>query len=219
MKTKASSRGQINSYLALRKAVGWIGILLPFVLMFGVFLLFHGKLPLFTISMYYYTGMRDVLVGALCAIGLFMFFYRGYDKWDNITGNIVGFCAICIAWFPATKLGPLDLSGKIHFTAACIFFLMLAFFSLGLFTRKGPNPTARKLKRNIIYIVCGLVMIACLIGMLIFFVFLQGSHPDSTFAFWAETVALIAFGVSWLTKGGTFYPDRKPGQKAARLPD
>ena len=27
------------------------------------------------------------------------------------------------------------------------------------------------------------------------------------FVFWIETVALIAFGVSWLTKGGTFYQD------------
>lgn len=213
MKPRSPSRGQIHSYLSLRKSVGWIGILLPFVLMFGVFLIFHGKLPLFTISMYYYTGMRDVLVGALCAIGLFMFFYRGYDNWDNITGNIVGFCAICIAWFPATKAGPLDLPGKIHFIAAAIFFLCLAFFSLVLFTRKGSNPTARKLRRNRIYVICGLVMIACLIGMLVFFGFLQDHYPDSSFAFWAETVALLAFGISWLTKGGAFYPDRKPVKK------
>jgi hypothetical protein len=27
--------------------------------------------------------------------------------------------------------------------------------------------------------------------------------------FWAETVTLVAFGVSWLTKGGTLYPDKK----------
>jgi hypothetical protein len=214
MRSPASFKGQIHSYLALRKAVGWIGILLPFVLMFGVFLIFHGKTPLFTISMYYYTGMRDVFVGALCAIGLFLFFYRGYDKWDNITGNIAGFCAICIALFPATKLGPLDLSGKIHFIAASIFFLALALFSLVLFTRKDTNPTSGKLKRNRIYVVCGLVMIVCLIGMFIFFGFFQESYPDSTFAFWTETIALIAFGVSWLTKGGTFYPDRKPWKMA-----
>jgi len=30
----------------------------------------------------------------------------------------------------------------------------------------------------------------------------------SYFVFWAETVALIAFGVSWITKGGTLYPDK-----------
>jgi hypothetical protein len=25
--------------------------------------------------------------------------------------------------------------------------------------------------------------------------------------FWAETIALVAFGVSWLTKGGSIFPD------------
>ena len=30
----------------------------------------------------------------------------------------------------------------------------------------------------------------------------------SSFVFLAETIALLAFGVSWLTKGETFYPDK-----------
>jgi len=42
----------------------------------------------------------------------------------------------------------------------------------------------------------------------VFFNFLLPSHPDSNFVFWAETIALIAFGVSWITKGGTLYPDK-----------
>lgn len=153
--------------------------------------------------------MRDVLVGALCAIGLFMFFYRGYDKWDNRLGNLAGFCAICIAWFPTTKEGPLDLSGKIHFLAAIIFFLALSAFSLFFFTRKGPNPTARKKMRNRIYIACGLVMLFSLISMGIYISFFQKSFPETSLVFWLETVALVAFGISWLTKGGTLYPDRK----------
>ena len=56
------------SYLALRKAVGWIGILLPFILMFGVFLIFKGEIIQESISHYYHTGMGDVFVGALCAV-------------------------------------------------------------------------------------------------------------------------------------------------------
>ena len=68
------------SYLALRKAVGWIGILLPFALMLGGFLIFKEEIIQESISHYYYTGMRDVFVGALCAVALFMFFYSGYNK-------------------------------------------------------------------------------------------------------------------------------------------
>jgi len=128
--------------------------------MFGVFLIFNGEITLYTISLYYYTGMRDVLVGALCAIALFMFFYKGHDKWDDRVG-------------------------------------------------KGSDPTQQKLKRNKIYIICGLIMIACLISIMIYFNFFQDTNPKSSFVFWAETIALVAFGVSWLTKGGTLYPDKK----------
>jgi len=204
--------GQIYSYMALRKAVGWIGILLPFVLMLGVFLIFRGKFTLCTISMYYYTGMRDVFVGALCAIGLFLLFYRGYDRWDDILGNISGICAIIIALFPTSKTGQLDLTGKIHFIAAIIFFIVLSGFSLFQFTRKGSDPTRRKIIRNLIYVVCGITMLASLVAMGIFFILFQEEHPDSTFAFWTETLALVAFGISWLTKGGALYPDKKVNQ-------
>jgi hypothetical protein len=208
MKDRDNS-GQVYSYLTLRKTVGWIGILLPFVLMFGANLIFGEDMPLFDISMYYYTGMRDVFVGAMCAVGLFLFFYRGYDKWDDWAGNIAGFCAFCIAWFPTTKIGMQNLTGNIHFYAAAIFFLVLAFFSLFLFTRNGENPTKQKLKRNRIYIICGLIIIVCVIAVKIYFSFFQKVYPASPFVFWNETAALTAFGISWLTKGGTLYPDKK----------
>jgi hypothetical protein len=195
------------SYLALRKAVGWIGILLPFVLMAGLYLLFnHDALPP-SISDYYYTGMRNVFVGGLCAVGLFMFFYCGYDQWDNWTGNIAGLFAIGVAFFPTTESGATDLIGWIHYASAAIFFLSLSFFSLVLFTKtkKGHEPTPEKRKRNKIYIICGIIMIACIVGIA-----LKGLFGPMQFAFvyWAETVALVAFGISWLTKGEALYPDK-----------
>jgi hypothetical protein len=199
---------QLHSYLALRKAVGWIGVLLPFTLMLGYFVIFHGEKIQSSISDYYYTGMRDVFVGALCGEALFLFFYRGYDKLDDWAGNIAGFFAIGIAWFPTTEFGPENLIGIIHFVCATMFFLILAGFSLFLFTKKGSAPTQQKLTRNKIYIVCGLIMIACLISIVIYYNFINVDKSKSTFVFWAETVALVAFGISWLTKGGTLYPDK-----------
>ena len=53
------------------------------------------------------------------------------------------------------------------------------------------------------------IMIACLIAIMIFFTFFEDGHPQSDFVFWAETAALVAFGVSWITKGGTLYPDKE----------
>jgi ABC-type Fe3+-siderophore transport system permease subunit len=152
--------------------------------------------------------MRDVFVGALCAIALFLFFYKGYDRWDDLAGNMAGFCALGIALFPTVKEGPYDLSAWIHFFSASCFFLILAVYSLFLFTRREITPSGRKLKRNNIYQICGSVMIVCLGSILVFMIFFEAQHRQSEFVFWAETVALVAFGISWLTKGGSLYPDK-----------
>ncbi|MFO7573833.1 MAG: hypothetical protein R6W67_01570 [Bacteroidales bacterium] len=196
------------SYLALRKAVGWTGILLPFILMLGNTILFGGPFPGKSISLYYHTPMRDVFVGGLCAVALFLFFYAGYSRLDNISASLTGFFALLVAWFPASETGMGGIVNIIHFTAAAIFFILLALFSLFLFTRKDDDPTPEKLKRNVIYIICGVVMLVCLVAMLVFFL-ISGDYGSSAFIFWAETAALIAFGVSWLTKGGTLYADPK----------
>jgi len=69
----------IISYLSLRKAIGFLGILLPFVLYFGALIIFGTGLQT-SISGYYHTGMRDVYVGTLCVIGFFLFSYKGGEK-------------------------------------------------------------------------------------------------------------------------------------------
>jgi hypothetical protein len=137
-----------------------------------------------------------------------MFFYTGYDRWDDWAGNAAGFFALGVAWFPTTQMGPSNWIGKIHFTSAALLFITLTIFSLWLFTKKGSNPTSQKLKRNTIYRICGLIMIACLIAIAIYMNFIQNDNSESSFVFWAETTALVAFGISWLTKGEAIYPDK-----------
>ena len=198
------------SYWTLRKAVGWIGLLLPFVLMLGSILIFKGKLVESSVSYYYHTGMRDVFVGALCAVALFLFFYSGFDKWDDWAGNLGGLFALGVAWFPTTKSGPEDWAGIVHLVCAILFFLTLASFSLLLFTKteKGKRPKGRKKKRNGIYITCGIMMLACLVAIAIFKIWFSDDNPGCPFVFIGEAIALIAFGVSWLTKGEAIYPDK-----------
>jgi hypothetical protein len=209
MKKESEYLSQTYSYLALRKTVGWIGILLPFVLVLGAFFLFGSRSILRNISLYYHTGMRDVFVGAICAIALFLFFYKGYNKWDNMASSLAAFFALGIAFFPTVREGPYNWQAYVHLVCAGCFFFILAFFSLFLFTRKEPKPSRAKLSRNKIYIICGSVMAACTSGILVFLGFISKNYPQSTFVFWAETIALIAFGISWLTKGGALYPDKK----------
>ena len=208
MKQTEDHIAHIHSYLSLRKSVGWIGILLPFVLVFGHTVIFGGDHLLNNLSVYYHTGMRDFFVGAICAIALFLFFYRGYDRWDNISANVAGFFALGIAFFPTVKDGPWDWVAWVHFYSAASFFVILALISLFLFTRGEKRPTGRKLKRNLVYRVCGIIMLVALAAMQIFFLFFYENHADSRFVIIAETVTLMAFGISWLTKGGTLYPDK-----------
>jgi hypothetical protein len=194
------------SYIALRKAVGWIGILLPFVLWFGVAVIFDEK-PQSSISNYYYTHMRNLFVGSLCAVGLFLFFYAGHDKWDDWAANLAAIFAIGVAWLPTTEYG-IDTIGILHFVCATLFFMVLSAISLFLFTKthKGKEMEAPKKNRNRIYKICAYVMIACLIAIIIYVLFFQAKKVTSLI-YWAEAIALVAFGVSWLTKGGSIFPD------------
>lgn len=212
MAIKTDHTQQIYSYLALRKAVGWIGILLPFVLVAGHLVLSRGESVLTNMSAYYHTGMRDVFVGAICAIALFLFFYRGYNKWDNGAANLAGFFALGVAFFPTVKEGPWDWIAWVHFSCAAFFLVILALISIFLFTRREKRPTEMKIKRNLVYRACGIIMLITLASIEVFFLFFNGIGSDSRFVLIAETVILMAFGISWLTKGGTLYPD-KPVKK------
>ena len=146
----------IISYMNLRKTVGWIGSLLPIVLITGNVIFFTTSLP-GSMSGYYYTHMRDVFVGALCALGVFLVAYTGYDEVDRWITNIAGLCAIGVAFF-ATK-PPVCAAGARTCTAPWVthlsagqqvrgdihlFFAAVTFIALGLmalrFAKSGATP-------------------------------------------------------------------------------
>jgi hypothetical protein len=205
--------GLAHAYLALRKAIGIIGLALPFVLALGKRLLQCGGLEP-SISHYYYTDMRNVLVGSLFAVGVFLMSYPGYDKADRIAGNLAGVFAIGVALVRTTcEVCPPsehDPIGKVHLTLAALLFLTLAYFSLCLFTKTDPNeePTRQKLQRNTIYRVCGWMIVACVLAIGVLKLFLPTSLECHSTVFWLESVAIIAFGASWLIKGETILKDQ-----------
>jgi hypothetical protein len=200
----------VLSYLLLRKAVGYLGFALPFVLYVG------GRLFCVdlqeSISDYYYTPMRNVFVGTLCAIGVFMLSYRGYDKADRTAGTLACVFAIAIALFPRTPHGehPRNLEtwiGYAHYFFAVGFFLTVSYFSYFLFTKTNlgikPLPDGKRVC-NFVYRSCGVVMFGAiiLIALLKFFghrYILSLGWTD--YVFCLETLLVVAFGISWLTKG------------------
>ncbi|HXW45882.1 MAG TPA: hypothetical protein VEL03_13900 [Streptosporangiaceae bacterium] len=85
-------------YLTLRKVVGCIGLLLPVGLLAGNSLV-TSSLP-DSMSAYYYTDVRNLFVGALCALGVFLVSYAGFDDWDRWLTNVAGGGAIMVAFLP-----------------------------------------------------------------------------------------------------------------------
>ena len=197
----------VLSYLTLRKLVGWLGILLPVILVIGVCLLGSHPALRGSISAYYGTVMRGVFVGILFAIGVFLFSYRGYERIDNIAGYAACAFAIGVALFPSVST---DIwVERVHFASAALLFLVLAYFSLYLFTKTGGNKTAMKRNRNKIYQACGVIILVCIALIPIYYwLFEDSSIAVIKPVFWLETFALWAFGASWLIKGETLLKDR-----------
>lgn len=212
----------VLSFLTVRRALGFLGLALPVVLViYGLGV--NGRIE-DSVSAFYFTGMGDVFVGTLCAIGVFMLAYKGYppEPGEKITdrrvSQIAGLAALVTALFPTsgidlptcepaclvTGLAP----SALHFVGAGVFFLAIAVFCFVLFTRTGGEPLDMEKRRaNRIYRICGTIILAML-GLLavIFLAVDDGSalaqRLDALNAvFWLEAVAIIAFGTAWLTKG------------------
>jgi hypothetical protein len=166
----------IVSYITLRRLIGWLGILLPFICIAGG-RVFSGLACQRSISFYYYTNMRDFFIGALLAVSAFLITYKGEQTIDNIVTWLIGLAGIFVALFPTAgpccspaHAGlfqvPAELADKVHVWAAAVFFSLLALNSLFLFTlseHETPPPGSNKKARNFIYVACGLIIIICLV--------------------------------------------------------
>jgi hypothetical protein len=218
MKTELEAENAlVISFLALRKAIGFLGVLFPFTLSIGAVIVFQTGLQ-GSISDYYYTGTRDVLVGTLWAIGFFLLSYKGYERADARAGNLGCAFAVGITLFPTTPdslpAAAATWVGYLHLTFAFLFFATLIYFSLWLFTRTDPSrpPTEKKLQRNLVYRVCGYVMASCILLIATYYILLRlgvSALRRYHLVFWLEAIAIEAFGISWLTKGEAILKDRE----------
>jgi len=226
MATRLISRNPaVLSYYTMRRAVGWIALSLPVGLALGSILssllgprhaISHPVLQR-SISDYYYTPMRDYLVGNLFAIAAFLACSRGYDRKDEIAGYLAGAFTFGVALCPSVNprsatYTEIDVNlGFIHTGFAALMFLSIGYFCLFLFRKSSPERTLtrRKQHRNRVYGICGLAVIVCMLAMVGLTVgALIRRHHASPLLFWFESLALAAFGVAWLTKGEGILKDR-----------
>ncbi len=210
----------IISYLTMRRTIGILGISLPVIMVLGGFIQ-NGFVFRESISSYYYTNMRDFFIGILSCVGLFLISYKGYERIDRVTSTISGMLAVGTALFPtsrdsggAAKVGIFQLDNNVsyyfHITFAVLFFLSMAFISIFLFTRyENAAVTREKKKRNLVYIVCGCVILISILFLIIYSLLLPGTDlikikPKLIL----ETLLLTSFGISWLVKGETVFKDK-----------
>lgn len=203
----------------VRRAIGLLGISLPAVMIAGSMLIGDCTLIQSSISHYYFTIMGDVFVSFLIATGVLLISYKGYSTHDNIATTFCGLCAICIAWFPTSNnkdvecairtLADSGLRTDVHYFAAALYYCTLAYIPLFLFTKSAGALTKQKRTRNMVYRLCGITVLISI--LLIFFeddiplLNTEGFKPT----FWLEWVANLAYGGSWLIKGGLFLRDEE----------
>ena len=201
----------VKSFLVLRLLVGVVGVSLPFVLVFGDRALPGSQGLRGSLSGYYHSGMRDVFVGSLYAVAIFLVTYMAfYYVWDNILSIVAGIAALGVALFPTAGGDPLTplqrmwgepVVSRVHFVCAVAFILSLAAISFLFGYREGrkAGSTRNQQKRwRGLHWLCGVAIVVAVVAVAAAKGF--GWFGDHA-VFYGEAVAVLAFGVSWLTKG------------------
>ena len=192
----------------LRCIIGWLGMILPWLVVI-LSLVFEYKFPDSISATYFRDPCITPFMIILGSAGILLFTYRGYNIVDDILNTAAGVFALGICLFPcAAKSGnigtfqlPAATSDIIHMVSALAFFGILAYNSLFQFTKSSGEMTNNKKKRNIIFRVCGIGMIASFILLPLVYL----GIVDIPHVVWViEMIALAFFGISWLTKANCY---------------
>lgn len=221
-------RNDVFTYRRMRRAIGYLGISLPFLLIGLSLIDFFDTAIQLTISHYYYTNLREILTGTLAAVGFFLIKYKGHGnpsfwKNDQILTNIAGIMALGVALVPVNpdindekiySLIPFTYSwlGYIHYGFAAVLFSTFSLLSINVFTigqRRDKDLPVSTINENNIYRFCG-------ISILIFMILIPVLETFHFFKFSTlilEALILIFFGVAWLIKGRVLGDEGKIGEK------
>lgn len=187
----------VFDYRTLRFLVGLIAFSLPYVVTIV------ASTPLRSISASYHTEAQDIFVGMLFIVGSFLVAYNGHFKRESISSKIAGFSAIIVALVPTSCMTcSSDIKTTIHYTAAVLLFGLLAYLCFDPFRERIKGKRGKKGARSKIYLVCGTIMVLCMLTALVGRLVLDpDTFNELAITFWAEAVALNAFGVAWVVAG------------------
>ena len=198
--TSDDAKPYVRSYIFMRLCAAALGIAVPLVLVFAEPLAFDGQ-PFVrgSLSAYYYSGARELFVGLIWAISVFLVTYKILE-WSReaLLSTAAGLAAIVVAVFPTGRPGdgfaltPLQewlgesVVEKIHFGAAAVFILALAWISSYFARYRDRHQRLHWACAAIIALAAGLAVVAAFTG-----------EPDKGILI-AEWSAIWAFAASWL---------------------
>ena len=208
----------VVSFLTTGRVIGYLGLFLPASLL--AWSLTFGDSIRGSVSEYYYTPVRDLFVGTLTAMAIFLWSYRGYSlqgqdlRLDWFVGKFAAVMALLTAFSPLIPrnddrctlvqcvLGT-RVADQIHAIAATAFIVCLLVFCVYLMPRNDvPGPRLRA--RAILYRSCGAIIALTVIGMVTWkslpaeLIFALGGYRP---IFWLEAFAIWAFSLAWLVRG------------------
>ncbi|MBB6481829.1 DUF998 domain-containing protein [Spirochaeta isovalerica] len=198
-----------QSYIIIRRSIGYLGVFLPVLLILGGLFLNEGKVE-FSLSAYYHNNLGDIFVMCLGASGILLVAYRGREPFIRILTSLGGVLALLVILFPTEvkgvdgpygilKLEP-SLSGTIHLVCASLFFIVLGVISFWRFTDHTSDAEEERRKLDRWYKLLGLTSMLCAAVYLVLVLFFKGTlewYPILV----VETVGLEAMGFTWLIKG------------------
>jgi hypothetical protein len=199
---QSSGEDPALTYFGLRAAIGAIGIALPVVLLLTGIADGHVQ-P--SISSYYYTHMRDYFTGTMCVIGVFLFSYR-FGTWrsEGLLTKIAGIAALGVAFFHTAPSGPASIAvlrlSNVHLACAGVLFAILGVISF-VFFPSAESTQERRAGEVWVYRGLGLAIWVSIVLMVALNWLIQDFFERHHLLFWLETVAVVAFSVSFLIKG------------------
>ena len=189
-----------GTYTTLRLGVAVIGIALPLLLWIGGLIVLDVPLR-DSMSAYYHTGMRNVLVGLLFATGACLYLYKGFSDQENVALNCAGIFAVCVAMFPPGLPGGPTRLLTAHSAAGALFFLAVAYVCLfrapDTLTLMRDAERARSYRRAYRLIGTGMVLSPVIAWVLT--QFLRGGDGNP-YTFFIELAGTWIFGAYWLVK-------------------
>lgn len=188
-----------SSYLLLCMGMGLVAFLLPVVLVAA-----GGYQGHFSISYFYHVSdlTRNLLVGALWAIGVFLFLFHGLSKLENWLLNAAGCFGISVAMNPMAPQQCGAAGGShLHEASALLFFLCLAIVAIFLAKDRIAcidNPAIRW-RFAAAYNLTGAAMIA--MPATVYATHLASDRGCAThWLFWVETCGIWSFAAFWFVK-------------------